>query len=180
MLEKYYPYEYARNVFVIDYKKLYEQGYRGLIFDIDNTLVHHGEPSTERVDKLFAYLKRLGFKTLLLTNNDDERVQLFIKNIDTEYICDADKPSPKAYLAAIERLGLPKEKCVSLGDQMFIDVIGANGVGLPNILVHYVEVPGEKWLGFKRYLEMAILFIYRRRKKYTHRLGNIIKRGKRK
>ena len=180
MLEKYYPYEYARSVFAIDYKRLYEQGYRGLIFDLDNTLVHHGEPSTERVDKLFAYLNRLGFKTILLTNNDEERVGRFITNIDTDYICDADKPEPKAYLAALERLGLPKEKAVSLGDQMFIDVIGANRVGIPSILVHYIKAPGEVWLGFKRYIEMAVLVTYFLRRKYTHRLGNIIKRGKRK
>lgn len=178
MLEKYYPYEYARSVFAIDYKKLYEMGYRGLIFDLDNTLVHHGEPSTEKVDKLFAYLNKLGFRTILLTNNDEERVKLFIKNIKTDYICDADKPDPSAYLKALERLGLPKEKTVSLGDQMFIDIIGANSVGIPTILVHYIKAPGEVWLGFKRYIEMAILFVYRRRKKYTHRLGNIIKRRK--
>ena len=180
MLEKYYPYEYARNVFAIDYKKLYAQGFRGLIFDIDNTLVHHGEPSTERVDKLFLYLKKIGFKTILLTNNDENRVQLFIKNIDTDYICDADKPSPEAYLKALEKLGLPKEQTVSLGDQMFIDIVGANCVGIPTILVHYVKAPGEIWLGFKRYIEKAVMLVYRLRPKYTHRLGNIIKRGKRK
>ena len=46
MLEKYYPHEYAQNVFSIDYQKLYKKGFRGIIFDIDNTLVHHGDDST--------------------------------------------------------------------------------------------------------------------------------------
>ena len=105
-------------------------------------------------------------------------MQLFIKNIDTDYICDADKPSPEAYLKALKKLGLSREQTVSLGDQMFIDIIGANSVGIPTILVHYVKAPGEIWLGFKRYIEMVILLIYRIQGKYTHRLGNIIRRGK--
>lgn len=179
MLEQYYPYEYAQSVFAIDYRKLYEQGYRGLIFDLDNTLVHHGDPSNGRVDRLFADLKEIGFRTILLTNNDEARVKRFLTNIDTDYICDAEKPDPKAYLAALERLGLPKEQTVSLGDQMFIDIIGANRVGIPTILVHYIKAPGEIWLGFKRYIEMGILATYFLRKNYTHRLGAIIKRGKR-
>ena len=47
MFKKFYPYAYVESVFVIDYQKLYEKGYRGLIFDIDNTLVHHGDDSTK-------------------------------------------------------------------------------------------------------------------------------------
>ena len=46
MIKKYYPYEYAESVFMIDYQKLYQKGFRGIIFDIDNTLVHHGDDST--------------------------------------------------------------------------------------------------------------------------------------
>lgn len=48
MFEQFFPYEYAQSVFAIDYEKLYRLGYRGLIFDVDNTLVHHGDPSNER------------------------------------------------------------------------------------------------------------------------------------
>jgi len=46
MFRLFYPYEYVESVFTIDYNKLYSLGYRGIIFDIDNTLVHHGEDST--------------------------------------------------------------------------------------------------------------------------------------
>ena len=40
MLEKFYPGEYLDSTYVIDFDRLYEEGYRGIIFDIDNTLVH--------------------------------------------------------------------------------------------------------------------------------------------
>ena len=53
MLRDYYPYEYVESVFAIDYNKLYGLGFRGIIFDIDNTLVPHGDNSTPEVDALF-------------------------------------------------------------------------------------------------------------------------------
>ena len=48
MLEKFYPGEYLDSTYVIDFDRLYEEGYRGIIFDIDNTLVPHGAPADER------------------------------------------------------------------------------------------------------------------------------------
>lgn len=94
MLKRFYPTSYAESVFYIDYDELYKKGCRGIIFDIDNTLVHHGDNSNERVDELFRRIHRTGFKTVLLTDNDEERVKRFVKNIDTTYICDAEKPNP--------------------------------------------------------------------------------------
>ena len=73
-----YPYAYAESVFSIDYQKLYDKGYRGIIFDIDNTLVHHGDDSTKEVDDLFRLLQNMGWKTLLLTNNEEERVKRYL------------------------------------------------------------------------------------------------------
>ena len=60
MLQRFYPNEYLDSTYVIDFDKLYEEGYRGIIFDIDNTLVPHGAPADERSKKLFAHLKELG------------------------------------------------------------------------------------------------------------------------
>ena len=59
MLQRFYPDEYLDSTYVIDFDKLYEEGYRGIIFDIDNTLVPHGAPADERAKKLFAHLNEL-------------------------------------------------------------------------------------------------------------------------
>ena len=77
MFKLFYPYEYVESVFSIDYNKLYDMGYRGLIFDIDNTLVHHGDDSTPEIDNLFKVIQNIGFKTLLLSNNNEERIKKF-------------------------------------------------------------------------------------------------------
>ncbi len=109
MLKKYYPSAYCQSVFEINYQKLYQLGFKGLIFDIDNTLVHHGDGATKEIEELFTTIQKMGFKTFLLTNNEQSRVEDFIQNIDTPYICDADKPSPQNYLKAVHQLGLQKE-----------------------------------------------------------------------
>ena len=56
--------QYVASTYVIDFEKLYEEGVRGLIFDIDNTLVPHGAPADERAKALFARLKAIGFRML--------------------------------------------------------------------------------------------------------------------
>lgn len=63
-----YPGEYIDSTYSIDFDKLYKEGYRGIIFDIDNTLVTHGSPADERAIALFKHLKELGFSCLVLSN----------------------------------------------------------------------------------------------------------------
>ena len=86
MLEKFYPGEYLDSTYVIDFDRLYEEGYRGIIFDIDNTLVPHGAPADERACALFAHLKELGFQCMLLSNNKEPRVKMFNDAVHVSYI----------------------------------------------------------------------------------------------
>ena len=67
MLHQFYPDYEADSAYGIDYRTLYEQGYRGIIFDIDNTLVPHGAPATPQATEFFGRLRELGFQTLLLS-----------------------------------------------------------------------------------------------------------------
>ena len=176
MLKLLFPCEYAESVFTIDYDKLYKLGYRGVIFDIDNTLVHHGDGSTPAVDELFKRIHDAGLKTLLLSNNSKERVEMFIKNIDTEYIDSADKPDPACYLKAVKKLGIKKSEAVYVGDQVFTDILGANRAGIDSILVRFIQLPDEMRIGVRRYAEYALLALWRRTK-YAHRIGDVYAEG---
>lgn len=176
MLKQFYPYEYAESVFAIDYEKLWQMGYRGLLFDIDNTLVHHGDDSTPEIDALFREIQAIGFKTLLLSNNEEKRINRFMQNISSYYIHDAEKPKPWGYLKAAEIMELDKNQCVVIGDQVFTDVFGANRVGMASILVRFIRLPGLKKLGKRRRAEQAVLLTWRLRRRYTQRLGGIQKK----
>ena len=179
MFRAYYPFAYVESVFSIDYEKLHNKGYRGVIFDIDNTLVPHGDDSTKEIDELFKSIQGIGLKTLLLSNNDEERVKRFLKNIDSLYVCDADKPKTDGYYKALEMLNMEKEKVVYIGDQIFTDIFGANKCGIDNILVKYIGYYDGGKIGIKRNLEKIVLKFYAVNKACKNRLGDIsIKGGK--
>ena len=86
MLHQFYPDHEADSAYGIDYKTLYEKGYRGIIFDIDNTLVPHGAPATPQAIEFFDRLRELGFQTLLLSNNKEPRVKSFADAVGASYI----------------------------------------------------------------------------------------------
>ena len=180
MFRKFYPYAYVESVFCIDYRKLYDMGIKGIIFDIDNTLVHHGDDSTPEIDALFREIQAIGLKTLLLSNNSDERVKRFLKNIDSLYICNAGKPDPANYWKAVEMLGMDKEETVCVGDQIFTDILGANRSGMASILVKFIRLDEEADIGKRRKLENFILGFYRKNIKFQNRLGDICKKEGRK
>jgi len=172
MLKKFYPGSYIDSVFSIDFQKLYQKGYRAILFDVDNTLVHHGDDSNEAVDALFRSVQQLGFQTLLLSDNNEARLQRFLKNIDSPYIAEAGKPAPQSYLKALDMLNVSPEQAVCIGDQIFTDILGANRSGIDSILVHFIQVRPDERIGIRRHVERLILKFYRRSKRYN-RLGDI-------
>ena len=48
MFQKFYPSEDINSTYDIDFESYFEKGYRGIIFDVDNTLVFHNAPADER------------------------------------------------------------------------------------------------------------------------------------
>lgn len=176
MLRQFYPGAYADNVFGIDFQRLYDKGYRGILFDVDNTLVHHGEDSTPEVDALFRNLHQMGFKTILISDNGESRLQRFVANIDTPYIANADKPETKSYFKALDILDVSKEQAIFIGDQIFTDILGANRSGIDSILVHFIQVKKNEKIGIRRHIEKVILFFYRL-SRYCDRLGDVLKSG---
>ena len=169
MFKKFFPDEYLESTYKIDFEEQYRKGYRGIIFDIDNTLVTHGAPSDKRAEKLFEGLKKMGFQCCLLSNNQYQRVSSFNEKIQVHFIENAHKPSRKNYLKAMELMGTKIENTLFVGDQLFTDVYGAKRVGIHNILVKPIHPKEEIQIVLKRKLEKIVLFFYakeqRKRKK---------------
>ena len=162
MFERFFPDRYVASTYIIDYEKLYEEGVRGLIFDIDNTLVPHGAPADKRAVRLFARLKDIGFRCCLISNNQEKRVKTFNEPIRVDYVYNAHKPSVKNYIKAMEIMGTDRESTVFIGDQLFTDVWGAKRAGIPNILVKPIHPREEIQIVLKRYLEKIVLYFYRK------------------
>ena len=162
MLQTFYPSTECNSTYDIDFQRMYDLGYRGIIFDIDNTLVPHGAPADEKAIALFEKLREIGFQTLLLSNNKEPRVKSFCEQVGSDYIFKAGKPKKTGYKKAMERMGTTKETTFFVGDQLFTDVWGAKRTGLYSVLVKPIHPKEEIQIVLKRYLERIALFFYHR------------------
>lgn len=165
MFEMFFPDEYMDSTYVIDFENLYESGYRGVVFDIDNTLVPHGAPADERSKQLFERLRCIGFKTCLISNNQEPRVRPFADDVGSKYVYNAHKPSTKNYIQAMRIMGTSLKNTFFVGDQLFTDVWGAKRAGMFNILVKPMNPKEEIQIVLKRYLEKIVLHFYRKKLK---------------
>lgn len=162
MFKTFYPGEYLDSTYLIDFDKLYKDGYRGLIFDIDNTLVEHGVAADQRAIDLFVKLRKIGYKTCVISNNKEPRVKPFADKVKTRYVSNARKPLVINYVKAMKLMKTDKSNTIFIGDQLFTDVWGANRAGVRTILVRPINKKEEIQIVLKRYLEKIVLYFYNR------------------
>lgn len=157
---KLFPDAWEESTFKIDYEHLYEMGYRGLIFDIDNTLVYDCAPADQRVIEFINRIKKIGFKVCLLSNNNEKRVQSFAEPMDIPYIFKARKPSPEGYDKAMDKIKTNRNNTIFLGDQFFTDVLGAKKAQVKVIMVKRLGRKEQKHVRLKRVLEIPVRIVF--------------------
>ena len=137
-LENLYPDCMAGSVYELDWERLAGR-YKGVIFDIDNTLVPHGAPADQKAVRLFKRIHTLGMRTMLVSNNGEGRVKPFAKQTGSGYVHKAGKPKAGGYRKAMREMGTGPEDTLFVGDQIFTDIWGANRAGLYTILTDPVD-----------------------------------------
>ncbi|MDE7206621.1 MAG: YqeG family HAD IIIA-type phosphatase, partial [Lachnospiraceae bacterium] len=162
MLEGFYPKEYRNSTYEINFEDFYEKGFRGIIFDIDNTLVPHGMPADDRAIDLLKRLKKIGYRVTMLFNNKEPRVKMFGDAVDVPYIFKAGNSNPQNYRKAFVEMGTNEKNTLFVGDQIFTDVWGAKRPGILTYLVKPIHPKEEIQIVLKRRLEWIVLFFYRR------------------
>lgn len=163
-MKNWYPACYFDKKEDIPFRKYYERGYRGILFDIDNTLVPHDEPVDEAAKRFVEELKEIGFQICLISNNDEERVRLFADPLQVQYVYKAWKPAKDGYLKGMEILGTNQENTLFVGDQIFTDIWGANRAGIYSILLDPINPKEEFQIILKRLPEKFVKWCYRRKK----------------
>ena len=156
MLEMFYPQRYEVSAYVIPYDHYHAQGIRGVIFDVDNTLVPHDAPADDQTRELFRHLHEMGM---------EPRVKAFAEDVGSAYIYKAGKPGTAGYGKAMERMGTDRGSTLFVGDQLFTDVYGANRAGILSILVKPINPKEEIQIVLKRYLEKPVLYFYERHRR---------------
>lgn len=137
-----------------------ERGLKGVILDIDNTLIGHNVPlPTAEVMGLLDRLRAAGIRLCVVSNNRRERVASFCEKIGIDdFVWDALKPAAAGYARAAEMMGLPPEETAAVGDQIYTDVWGARRAGCYAVLLKPIHKGKEgPFIAFKRLLEKPIL-----------------------
>ncbi|MCL6589818.1 MAG: YqeG family HAD IIIA-type phosphatase [Firmicutes bacterium] len=134
MLKMLCPKVWAGSVLELDIIQLKRAGIRGVIFDLDNTLVEWKlDILKPEVIALVERLKENGFQLCILSNALEHRVKAVAGALDLPYICRAVKPRKSAFQKALGLLGTPPRETAVVGDQLFTDILGGNRLELYTI-----------------------------------------------
>lgn len=168
MLNNFLPDEHVPSVFDIDPEILKSKGIRGIITDLDNTLVAWDvKDATEEIKKWFEKMNDHGIQVTIASNNKETRVKLFSEPLDATFIYSARKPLSNAFKKAQKQMDLKKDEIVVIGDQLLTDVLGGNIAGFHTILVVPIVETDGFFTRINRKVERRILNWMRRRGKIT-------------
>jgi len=164
MLKKFLPNEFYHSVLDISPDHLKEMGIKGIITDLDNTLVEWDRPqATPLLTDWFKQMDDSGIKVIVVSNNNETRVGKFCDPIGIPFISRARKPLSTAYKRAFNHLNLKADEVVMIGDQLLTDILGGNRQNIYTILVVPVVSTDGLWTRFNRMIERRILASFKRR-----------------
>ncbi len=136
MLKSFLPSEHVKSIFDIKPEDLKERGVKGIITDLDNTLVEWDRPMpTPELIQWFDDMRTHGILVTVVSNNNEQRVGTFCKPLNTPFIHRAKKPLSGAFKKAADQMGIKLDEVVVIGDQLLTDVFGGNRGGFHTILV---------------------------------------------
>lgn len=164
MLRKLCPKVQAQSVLELDLDELREAGIRGVIFDLDNTLVEwKRDQLNPEVIALIQRFKNEGFALCILSNALEHRVEAVARILDIPYVSRAVKPRKSPFKKALEIMGTSPENTAVVGDQLFTDILGGNRMELYTIWTP--PLSDTEFISTKAVRKLERLVIKRFRKK---------------
>lgn len=162
LFEKLKPSYRTESIYGCDFRKAYEKGFRGIILDIDNTLVPHDAPIDERSKGFIENLKAMGYSLFIISNNHEPRVKPFADAAGVPFLCDAGKPGAGKYHEAAGLMGLQNEEIICIGDQLLTDIWGANNAHMSSLLTEPIDKSTDTaWIKVKRVMEIPIKHLHK-------------------
>ena len=152
------PNKQINSIYDLEPKDLKESGIKGLVVDLDNTLIPWNKAfATEEVKDWFELFISSEIELLVISNNQVDRVTTFAYPINIPYIGRAKKPFPNAFKQACNTLQLKTSEVAIIGDQLLTDVLGGNLAGLYTILVDPLVRSDAPITKFNRRVESLLL-----------------------
>ena len=143
---------------------LKNEGIRLLMLDFDNTIVPYTTSNpTVAMDMWLKEMVSSEIPVCVVSNSKKDRVKIFCEKYGIPCITHAKKPFSKGILECLEKFGVPAEEAALVGDQIYTDTLGANGVGVRSILVKAID-NHNFWLKARHVLEKPFIFAARKRR----------------
>ncbi len=135
------PDMHIRDIHHLDLDALWDKGYRGILLDLDNTFVPYGEykPIPEESMEWLKRVREKGFTVAIYSNATKWKTDLIAEQTGLFCAHKALKPLTIKLKQCLKCLGCDKSKVVTIGDQLFTDILGGNLAGLFTILVEPVH-----------------------------------------
>lgn len=144
MLNQFIPRAAVRSVYDIDLDALERRGFKGIITDLDNTLVGARVPyATPELADWLKLVQSRGFKIVIVSNNSRERVSGFAEPLSVPFIYRAKKPIGLAFRKSLGIMRIGAHEAAVIGDQMLTDILGGNRMGMHTILVEPIAIQDE-------------------------------------
>ena len=146
-LRLFIPNVYQKDIYHIDYQRLWDRGIRLISFDIDDTIQDSGIDKAQgylgsgvrmpdRAVALFHSLKEIGFALALLSNTDESIVSDSCKQLGANwYIAHAEKPHNQNFEKLLDHFGVNCTQAAHVGNSMIDDIYGGNSVGVTTCMV---------------------------------------------
>lgn len=166
MLKPFLPDEHVKSIFDIKPVHLKQKGIKGIITDLDNTLVPWDvEFASPEVISWFNTMDNHGIQVTIISNNNKNRVSIFSEPLNIPYVYSARKPLRRAFNRAAKQLKLNNEQIAVIGDQLLTDILGGNLGGFYTILVVPIVRTDATITKLNRAIEGRILNYFRKKGK---------------
>lgn len=158
------PRLWVSSVCLINASDLRRRGIRGLIVDVDNTLVPWGETEIPPATRSWLEgMRAAGFHICLVSNNRRRRAESLAGALGFPVIPGAVKPLRRAFVEAMRLLGTRPSETAVVGDQLFTDILGGNLAGAYTVLVNPLSGREFFTTRLNRQVEKLVLWRLRRR-----------------
>ena len=156
-----YPDFYLKDVTKITLEMLKKNNIKGLILDVDNTLIDYNKKMDKKVKNWVEELKKEEIKFCIVSNtNKHEKVKKVAEELDIPYFYFAKKPFKKGFLNAKNKMNLEEKNIAAVGDQIMTDIIGANRCKMFSVLVEPISEKDILLTKIKRPIEKFIINRY--------------------
>lgn len=124
---------------------LIENNIQAVLVDLDNTLIAWNNPDgTPELREWMVCMQEADIPVMVVSNNKEERVKRAVSHLGLPYVSRAMKPFQKGFKEAQQKLQLPPESLLMVGDQIMTDIRGANRAGIKTVLVQPI-VETDAW-----------------------------------